>query len=177
MSLKEVIQSTTKVVDEGISGKHASIKVKLTGKLPSIYGDELRLRQVFFNLLSNAIKFTPEDGTVTVTNRSNKENVIVSIEDNGVGIKKADIKNVMKKFIQVDGDKKNIGTGLGLPLTSELMKLHGGKFTLTSKYGEGTKATVTFPKERVIKRSFKAKKQQEVPPRKGKRQSGVATIH
>lgn len=128
--------------------------VKLThtiSAVPTIYADELRLKQILLNLLSNAIKFTPANGEVSVRVESNQEGgVILQVSDTGIGIAENDIPNILKPF----GQAKNIfsrdheGTGLGLTLAKALVELHNGNLEIISQTGKGTTVSVEFPGHR-----------------------------
>lgn len=111
--------------------------------------DPKRLKQVVLNLLTNAVKFTPPHGKITLHCKQDLLNkkVIVAITDTGVGIAEKDISKVMSAFGQVKNEysSKSEGTGLGLPLTRKLVELMDGKFVISSKLGEGTTVTLTFP--------------------------------
>ncbi|TNE34809.1 MAG: HAMP domain-containing histidine kinase, partial [Alphaproteobacteria bacterium] len=128
------------------------IKLEFEPKLPQIYADRRMLKQILINLLSNAIKFTPAGGRITASVRM-VENVgmRISVSDNGIGIKEEDIDKAMTPFVQIDSEKnrKYHGTGLGLPLSKNLAELHEGSLELTSKYGEGTTASLTMPPSRI----------------------------
>jgi PAS domain S-box-containing protein len=137
----------TRAVDGGVK-----LSRTLPGKLPSLYGDERRFLQVVLNILTNAIKFTPSGGKVKITAKLEKNgDMVIRVSDNGMGIKKADIKKVMTEFGQVNNNlaKPKEGTGLGLPLSKGLMEMHGGTLSLESKIKVGTVATLRFPANRV----------------------------
>ena len=121
--------------------------VDLPASLPAVRVDSVRLNQVMLNLLSNAIKFTPAGGSVTVDAHEAGGFVVLGVTDTGIGIAKEHLQDVLKPFFQVDSDlsRKHDGTGLGLPLTVRLIELMGGRFTLESKLGAGTRATVYLP--------------------------------
>lgn len=115
-------------------------------------GDSSRIRQIMINLLTNAIKYTNEGG-VLLTVRSRKEsygiNLIISVKDSGIGIKKEDIKRLYDAYDRFDIEKTNSveGTGLGLPITKQLVELMGGIISVKSIYGEGTEFRVTIPQK------------------------------
>jgi PAS domain S-box-containing protein len=120
---------------------------------PRVLADERRLKQVLVNLLSNAVKFTPEGGSVAVEVESRDDGgLAVSIRDTGVGMTEDEVRTAMEPFRQVDGTlaRRREGTGLGLPLVKGLVALHGGSLEIDSRPGEGTRATVIFPPERVL---------------------------
>lgn len=117
-----------------------------------LYGDEIRIRQIIINLLTNAIKFTREGG-VLFRVRARKEsygiNLIVTIKDSGIGIKKENLNTVFHSFSQVDTKKNREieGTGLGLAISKQLTKKMGGVLHVSSVYGEGTEFTVVIPQK------------------------------
>ncbi|MCA8966786.1 MAG: hypothetical protein KDC48_18035, partial [Planctomycetes bacterium] len=105
-----------------------------------VMADPARLRQVIYNLVGNAIKFTPK-GTITVTVRNKGQRVIIGVEDTGVGIAQENIDMIFERFKQVDGsDTRSFGGfGLGLTIARKIVELHGGRLTVTSKVGEGSR--------------------------------------
>lgn len=115
-------------------------------------GDSSRIRQIMINLLTNAIKYTNEGG-ILLTVRSRKEsygiNLIISVKDSGIGIKKEDMKRLYDAYDRFDIEKTNSveGTGLGLPITKQLVELMGGIISVKSIYGEGTEFRVTIPQK------------------------------
>ena len=114
-----------------------------------IEADERKLKQILFNLLSNAVKFTPDGGSVRVMARgiTGAQEIEISIEDTGIGIKLEDMPKLFKEFAQLDSvyDKKYDGTGLGLALTKKLVELHGGRIQVSSEFGKGSCFTFIIP--------------------------------
>lgn len=131
-----------------------SLKTEIEAKIPKgLSGDEGRIRQVLINLLGNAVKFTRQ-GSITI--RANWEkvqngmgNLIIEIQDTGVGIKEEDIERLFKPFEQADLKKnKNIvGTGLGLSICKGFVEAMDGEILLKSKYGEGSTFIITIPQK------------------------------
>jgi CheY-like chemotaxis protein/anti-sigma regulatory factor (Ser/Thr protein kinase) len=114
--------------------------------LPVISVDPIRMKQMLYNLLSNAIKFTPQEGRVVLEARRDGDEVLVSITDSGPGIKPEDLPRLFKAFEQLEaGQKKTEGTGLGLALTKSLTELHGGKMSVESVPGKGSRFTFSIP--------------------------------
>ncbi len=108
-----------------------------------ILGDENRLRQVFINLLANAIKFTPAGGSIDIKAEGEEEQIIIEFIDTGIGISSEDLPKVTDKFYK--GNQNFAGSGLGLSIVDEILKLHDAKLDIKSKLGEGTKVTLIFP--------------------------------
>lgn len=106
-----------------------------------INGDYNRLAQVIINVLKNSIEAIEENGKIKIYVEETEKSVKINIQDNGVGIK--DIAKISEPFFTT---KKN-GTGLGVSLSQEIIKAHGGKMKYTSKINEGTLVTITLPKD------------------------------
>jgi signal transduction histidine kinase len=128
--------------------KNIVLKVKYNNDMPELlYGDSLRIKQIFSNLLSNAIKFTPEGSEVkcVVWYKKGKLNIIV--KDRGIGISEEQQKKIFQPFTQADGSivRKYGGTGLGLTISMELSRLLGGEITLRSKEGKGSVFRLSLP--------------------------------
>ena len=112
-----------------------------------VFADYQKLQQIFFNLLSNAIKFTREEGEIKVFAKLSTKNIMISVAVNGLGIAKENHKRIFKKFEQIasnEGGSTN-STGLGLTITKELVKLHGGTITLESELNEGAEFKIKLP--------------------------------
>ncbi len=111
-------------------------------------GDKDKLKQLFINLLSNAVKFTPSGGFIEV-NLYNKENkIFVEIEDSGVGINKEDLPYVFERLYRGDKSRNQIeGSGLGLTIVRNILKLHQGTIEVESEEGKGSKFILTFIKK------------------------------
>lgn len=108
----------------------------------TIQGDKNRLKQVLINLVQNALKFTEEGGYVVVRLSQGDEYTTFSVIDNGIGIKQENLDKVLEKFFQEDYNKS--GSGIGLAISNEIVKLHKGKLILESQKGEGTCITFTL---------------------------------
>jgi two-component system sensor histidine kinase/response regulator len=110
--------------------------------------DADRIRQVVGNLLSNAIKFTPNGGRVHITTSVDASNLVVRVQDTGIGIRFEDVARLFQPFVQVH-DKMQVlqpGTGLGLYICQGIIEQHGGKLTCTSPGPEqGSTFTFTLP--------------------------------
>ncbi|MCD6186964.1 MAG: hypothetical protein J7K09_02265 [Desulfuromusa sp.] len=109
--------------------------------------DSLRLRQVFLNLLTNAIKYTPEDGSVTIGLRVNKNNVEITIADTGIGIDDENLDVIFDRFYRVNktDNRNDGGSGLGLAIVKWIVNAHAGSITVSSIPGQGSEFTVILP--------------------------------
>ncbi len=149
----DTLASVLPMVQEKIAVAELTLSIELPEILPRLHADARAIRQVLLNILSNAVKFTPEGGRIAVTAMTTRtEDFIVSISDTGIGIAEADQALVLEPFRQADSSlaRKYEGTGLGLPLSTRLMELHGGRLQLESALGEGTTVSLVFPKERIV---------------------------
>lgn len=118
----------------------------------SIAADEVMFKQILYNLLTNAIKFTDNNGKITVSLETTKENDMkeylkVSIIDTGIGVKPEDRERIFGQFEQAEDSKsrEHKGLGLGLALTKSLVEMHGGKIWLESEVGKGSIFSFVIP--------------------------------
>src|ERR1700693_6402297 len=112
-----------------------------------VKSDRVRFKQILYNLLSNAVKFTPKAGLITIECVDVRDFVRVSVTDTGIGMRAEDQAVVFEEFRQVEGntDTANEGTGLGLAITKRLVEQQGGKISLESEPGKGSRFTFTLP--------------------------------
>ena len=137
----------TKVVDGVLSTAIALVKDKAIElqkdfpvDFPTVQADERRIRQVILNIVGNAAKFT-EEGFISISGRQKDENeVVISIEDSGIGIPKEKHHTVFSEFQQVDSSSTRSygGTGLGLPVSKKFVEAHGGRIWFESQVDVGT---------------------------------------
>lgn len=113
----------------------------------AVYADRVRFKQILYNLLSNAVKFTPKDGRIEIDCVEKGSEVFISVSDTGIGIRAEDQKVVFEEFRQIEGNTNtaNEGTGLGLAITKRLVEQQGGKISLESELGKGSRFTFTLP--------------------------------
>jgi len=146
----EELSNTIMLFSSNIYSKHHLYTVYIDPKLPkSINIDAGRVNQILSNLLSNAIKFTPINGAITISIICVDINLIISVEDSGIGIAKENIDKIFSAFSQADGSttRKYGGTGLGLSISSILAELMGGTLVVKSEEKIGSTFTLTLPIE------------------------------
>jgi len=144
--LPQAIQNALTLVRERALRRGIALHHVIDDRVADIRADERKVKQVLLNLLSNAIKFTPEGGRIDVRAAPADGLVAVSVTDSGVGIAPEDQEAVFEEFRQVGtADKKAEGTGLGLALSRKFIELHGGRISVTSQVGVGSKFTFTLP--------------------------------
>ncbi|HEY1685719.1 MAG TPA: ATP-binding protein [Tepidisphaeraceae bacterium] len=132
---------------EAASEKQISLVFNLPPKLPAIKGDRDKIMSALHNLVQNAIKYTLRGGKVTVTVEEKNGMLVVEVADNGIGIPEEDQERVFEKFMRGQDPRveKITGTGLGLTLAREVIKLHGGTISLQSELNKGSTFTVNLP--------------------------------
>ncbi|MBO5352626.1 MAG: response regulator [Lachnospiraceae bacterium] len=163
MELEEESYNITSTINDVINmamarrnGKKIDIIVDCDADIPCVmYGDEKKLRRIMMNLLDNAIKFT-NAGCVSLGVHFRREsygvNLIVSIQDTGIGMTAESVEKLFSSFNQVDGSRKRQegGLGLGLAISNALIKKMGGVFTIKSKLGKGTRVQFSIPQRILI---------------------------
>lgn len=109
--------------------------------------DRDRITQVFSNLISNGIKFSPEGGNISITFKNHENKLLVSIEDEGIGIPSEAIPTMFEKFKRIDNSetRKIGGTGLGLAICKEIIEAHGGDIWIESVEHKGTTVFFSLP--------------------------------
>ena len=154
VDLRDTAEVCMRMVADQATEAGLKTELDIAGDLPQIHANTRMIRQILLNLLSNAIKFTPSGGKINLNlvREADSKDIILSVEDNGIGIDQKDIARVMRPFEQVESaqDSSHRGTGLGLPMAKSLVELHGGVFTLESAVGQGTTISIRFPAKRVI---------------------------
>ncbi|HKC92651.1 MAG TPA: ATP-binding protein, partial [Nitrospira sp.] len=114
----------------------------------AIEADSDQIKKVIYNLLSNAIKFSdPEQGQVWIRLRKGTDTISLEVEDNGIGIPRDQLDRIFERFTQVEASttRRYEGTGIGLALVKEIVKLHGGTIAVESELGHGSTFSITLP--------------------------------
>ena len=149
---RNAIETSRPLIDGG--------KLQLAISLPSesivLNGDPVRLGQIFANLLNNAAKYTNEGGQIWFTARKESDEVVVSVRDTGIGIRKEALSQVFDMFMQGDRatNRAQGGLGIGLTLVRSLVELHGGSVSATSGGpGNGSEFVVRLPLAKSDERS------------------------
>jgi len=144
VDLREVIEAALDSVTLAAEAKAITIERHLEDVEP-INGDRDRLQQVVWNLLSNAVKFTPREGRVAIHLHRRHEDVVLAVEDSGIGITQDFLPYVFDRFSQADGSatRRHGGLGLGMAIVRYLVELHGGTVRADSA-GENLGATFTL---------------------------------
>lgn len=131
-----------------LSAKSKNIKLILESNKSHylVNADKFRIRQVLINLISNSIKYGKENGITKVTLQNDNQKIIVSVADNGIGIKEKHLPRIFERFYRVDKgrSREQGGTGLGLAIVKHIIEAHKQTISVQSKIGEGTTFTFTL---------------------------------
>jgi two-component system sensor histidine kinase CiaH len=144
--VKDIFAAAIKQVEP--QAKERGIKVVQTSSNDKLNGDHDSLTQLLVILLDNAIKYSPNDTKVALVSTKQNDTLRLSVEDQGVGIKRKDLEHVFDRFYRTDSSRTNSakqGHGLGLSIAKMIADLHKGSITLTSQPKKGTTVTVDLP--------------------------------
>ncbi|MEI7812474.1 MAG: PAS domain S-box protein [Ignavibacteria bacterium] len=146
LNLNKLIESTIGIYQSGARQKNISINTEL-GALINVMADKNMINTVLRNLLSNALKFTYPGGEIKISATKQISSVLITVEDNGVGISSENIKKIftLSQKITTTGTDKETGTGLGLILCKDFVEMNGGKLGVESQTGRGTRFIFTLP--------------------------------
>ena len=130
-----------------VTNKGGKIISKLDAKHDVVPADEIHFTNVIYNLMDNALKYSDKPLLLTIETWNEKDNLLISIEDNGIGIKKEDLKRIFDKFYRVStGNLHNVkGFGLGLAYVKKMINEHKGTIKVESELNLGTKFTIILP--------------------------------
>jgi signal transduction histidine kinase len=146
VDLSTVIRMVVNVLIPQADAEQIRISVDVPATLPPIVGDAQRLHQAILNLLSNAVKYCQPGDNVTVAAKSDGDWLTVSVSDTGPGISAEALPRIFERFYRVpDAEDQVSGAGLGLTITQQIIKVHGGEITVHSVEGEGTTFEFTLP--------------------------------
>ena len=141
----EAAQETASLLEP--SAKEAGVTLAVEGEAATVAVPMSRLKELLFNLMGNGIKYSENGGVVTTRVAVQNGKVIISVQDNGIGIPEEDQSRVFERFYRVEKGRarKNGGTGLGLAIVKHITQLYGGTVGLESEVGKGSTFTVTLP--------------------------------
>ncbi len=148
--IDELVQQAVAMMNHTAKSKHVGLEMALDSRVQLVYADPDRVLQVLINLIDNAIKFTPAEGSVVVKAclvDADPNFVYLSVADTGTGIS-PEAKHLIFERLYQEGvtiDSSRTGLGLGLYISKELVKLHGGKIWVASELGQGSVFSFTLP--------------------------------
>lgn len=146
VQLDPIIQEVVEAQNVMALKKQIELKTQIENDLPLITASTDAIKQMATNLISNAIKFTDNAGKIEVRLFAEKENIILSVRDNGLGIPEEAQEKIFEKFYRVERpQREDPGTGIGLAIVKDLVSQHNGQIVVQSTPGKGTMFTVTLP--------------------------------
>ncbi|HEY0788288.1 MAG TPA: GAF domain-containing sensor histidine kinase, partial [Thermoanaerobaculia bacterium] len=142
----DLAEITSRVVQRYADTSEQHVLLTLEQRLPKVFCDPVRIGQVVENLVSNAVKYSPPSGRIEVSLASQGDRVVLTVRDEGIGIPEPKIPLIFERFYRVEEAGTTVkGTGLGLFITREIVRMHGGAIRAESKVGEGSTFTVELP--------------------------------
>ena len=145
-NLRDLVRDVLNIVEPKAfsAGIHIEADLHLT---PIVQADTRALKKVALNILGNAIKYTDHGGTIVVRTFAEQDHVVLSIEDNGIGIAQKDLARIGRPFEQFEADVKSphSGAGLGLAIAKAMVELHNGTMSIQSRLGIGTNVYMVLP--------------------------------
>ena len=150
VDLAELLHSIMRDWEKRFEARQLKSHLDVPGNLPLLEADENRLQEVIYNLLDNAVKYSQPGGTISLRAAVAGDRVRVSVADQGIGIREADLPRIFERFYRADkGRSRELGgTGLGLSIVKHIVQLHGGTVEAESEPGKGTTISVNLPLSR-----------------------------
>ena len=149
VDIAKLCDETLAMVDHGVVEKGLCLQKIYAHITQVVEADPLRVKQILLNLLSNAVKFTPAGGRITlrVAETDSPHELVLTVTDTGSGVSPSDHERIFCEFEQVKANSSSpfIGTGLGLSIARRFAKMHGGRITLESALGEGSRFSLLLP--------------------------------
>ncbi|HMN37143.1 MAG TPA: PAS-domain containing protein [Hyphomicrobium sp.] len=145
LGVRSIIDSAILGIRERAVRAKLTIEIAVSDEVTEFMADEARMRQVLYNLLSNAVGFSRPGSTVGITCWRDRGFIVFCVEDQGVGIPKAELGRVFQRFVSGSRGGKHRGAGLGLSIVKNLVELHGGTIDIESEENSGTRVTVRIP--------------------------------
>lgn len=149
--LWHIVDESIELVGERIRKKNVSVTTQYEADELVVRGDRVKIGQVLVNLLTNAVKFNKEGGRITLTVRKGPRGFLeVDVADTGIGIPKDALEKIFERFYQADASSRRRyeGTGIGLSIVRDILRLHGCSIRVQSEVGQGSVFTFTLPQAR-----------------------------
>ena len=157
--VKTMVEETVETMQSSADVKNIKINLELKDDIPELTIDKERIKQVIINLLNNAIKFSPDNSSINVKARREKDDILFEIQDFGRGVPEDKQIKIFETFYQVDskGDRKFGGVGLGLSISKGIIQAHSGDIWVESTLDTGSTFRFTLPLEPVgdIEKKFR----------------------
>ncbi len=143
LQLNSLISRAVRAVESRMQNSQISTQVNVADL--QIQGDSERLLQALLNVLDNAIKHSTPNSQILITGYKQAKQAVVTIQDQGQGIKESDLPHIFEQFYTGDRSRKGRGVGLGLAIAKRIIEAHGGSITATSQFGQGACFTIYLP--------------------------------
>lgn len=146
--VQDLVEITKATLIRQFEEKGVALNIELDPGLPMVYADEDRIGQVLLNLVGNALQYTPAGGVVTIRAKQERDEVLISVSDTGVGIPAEHIDQIFTRFYRVDSSRSRSvgGSGIGLTIAKHLTEAHGGRIWVESPGADqGSTFTFTLP--------------------------------
>lgn len=147
VQMERILQAALAATRPHLESEGVRFTKSIEPDLPALAGDEDALVTVVINLLENAYKYTTEDKRIHLDVAARGDRIIISVEDNGIGIPSRELKQIFKEFYQVDQRlaRRSEGSGLGLSINQHIVRAHGGDISVESQEGVGSTFRVSLP--------------------------------
>jgi signal transduction histidine kinase len=147
VELPEIIRQVFEEVQPHAVEKSLTLEQKLPSTLPAVYGNPDAIHELFTNLMTNAVKYTLVGGRVELIASNAGDEVLVKVQDDGVGVPPEAVPHIFEDFYRADNVKAEAveGTGLGLSIVAQILNTHGGQIWVESEQGKGTTFSFTLP--------------------------------
>lgn len=150
--LPDLIESEISQLQEGAKNKNLTLSFDKPASFPTLYLDEMKIRQVVMNFTDNAIYYTPQHGRIDISLKETPKTVEFRVRDSGIGVPKAERHKLFTKFYRAENARKSRpdGTGLGLFMAKKVIVAQGGSVIFDSKEGKGSTFGFSFPKSKLL---------------------------
>lgn len=145
LNLETILRASAKRLSPLARRSGVDLRVVVPAELPPALGDEARIGKVIAGLLHNALKFTPAGGWVELRAEPRDGELVVCVQDSGVGIPPEDLERVFERFFKSDPSRASLGTGLGLAIARHVVEAHGGRIWAESDGVHGSTFSFTLP--------------------------------
>ena len=145
----ELLQNISKNISLQINNNGGELITHYNAENHVIFADKSHIENIFVNIIENALKYTPSKPVIEITTSNQKNMFVVSIQDNGIGISKKNLKHIFDEFFRVpQGNVHNTkGYGLGLNYVKKIVDLHGGRIEVKSELRHGSTFTIYLPEK------------------------------
>lgn len=143
--IDELLERVMEMSHDAAREREVALKEELPASLPPVIVDSTRFVQVLANLVGNAVKFTEPGGNVTITAQPRSDEVVIAVQDTGVGIPPSHLPHIFDRHWHARRSARTLGTGLGLAIARGIVEAHGGRIWVDSTEGLGSTFSFTVP--------------------------------